>query len=416
MIQKVTRGKIGGTIKAPASKSFSQRALAAALFADGQTTLTSLGLCNDTEAVMAVIEQLGATVRLEGDICYIEGGFSAGGDLTVSVGESGLATRLFSPIVSLLDSEVTITGHGSLLARPMTIVEEPLMALGAAVQSRQGLLPLRIKGAIKGAEITVDASLSSQFLSGLLLALPVAEGDSVINVTVLNSKPYIDMTLDTLKAFGIEVVNENYERFLIKGGQRYRATTYNIEGDWSGASALLVAGATAGGAITIENLNSDSPQADRAIIDALVASGAKVSITGDSITVEKSELKGFAFDATDCPDLFPALAVLAAHAVGESRIEGASRLRHKESDRATVLCEMLAEFGVKGECHGDTMVIVGGEISAPATVDSRNDHRIAMAAAVMALSCDSEVVIERAEAVDKSYPLFWRDLEYLKNL
>lgn len=413
MIQKIDRGVALGVLAAPASKSFSQRALAAAMLAEGDTTLTSMGLCADTEAVMEVVKSLGGEITKEGESYLVKGGLKRDVDLTINIGESGLATRLFAPIATLVKGEVTIEGRGSILTRPMTLIEEPLKALGAEMSSRDGYLPLQIKGLARGGEIEMDASLSSQFLSGLLMALPVAQGDSVINVTKLNSRPYIDMTLMTLDAFGIAVENDNYQRFTIKGGQQYRATNYNIEGDWSGASTLLVAGATTRGSVTITNLNPHSPQADRAILDALIASGAEVIVGDDEVTVSKGKLKGFAFDATDCPDLFPALVVLAAHCSGKSYLKGVGRLKHKESDRATVLQEMLGEFGIEATFDDDVMVVSPSKITAPESVDSRNDHRIAMAAAVMALSCSQEVTIERAEAVEKSYPQYWEDINSL---
>ncbi len=411
MIQKVKGAQVSGSIEAPASKSFSQRALVAAMFANGTSVLTKLGMCDDTESVMGAIQALGAQVSQDENGITVVGGTKVNENKSIHIGESGLATRLFAPVASLFSHQVTIEGRGTILTRPMTLVVEPLEALGVKVESNNGYLPLRITGAAQGKEITLDASLSSQFLSGLLMALPLAKGDTTINVTKLSSKPYIDMTLVVLENFGIEIINDNYERFIIKGSQSYQATNYQIEGDWSGASVPLVMGAIGGDYITIKGLNINSSQADRAIMEALVSAGARMDVTHEQITVYSSDLDGYEFDATDCPDLFPALAVLAAHSSGTSRIKGTSRLTHKESDRATVLKELMNEFSINCTLEGDYMIIEGGSVVTPSTpVDSRGDHRIAMAAAAMSLSCTSEVTITHSEAVDKSYPAFWNDL------
>ncbi|BCG54867.1 3-phosphoshikimate 1-carboxyvinyltransferase [Alistipes indistinctus] len=409
----IHKGRIAGSITAPASKSYAQRAVAAALLAGGETTLTHLDLCNDTRAALDVARRLGASVSHEGTTYTIRGGLNPV-STKLNIGESGLATRLFTPIASLCHMPITINGEGSILRRPIEMMEEPLQALGVEVISNGGYLPISVKGPMRGGEIHVDGSLSSQFITGLLMALPLSPNDTVLHVENLKSRPYVDMTIDLAARFGVAIEHNNYEQFYIAGGQHYTPCTYNIEGDWSGASCLLVAGATAG-SITIRNLNHISLQADLAIIEALARAGAEIITTNSSVTVHGGPLHAFEFDATDCPDLFPALAALAASCEGTSVLTGTQRLTYKESNRAETIAEVFGRLGIGVDLsEKNTMRITGGPVSS-AVVDSHNDHRIAMAAAVAALSSDDSVVIEGANAADKSYPNFWNDLDTLRS-
>ena len=409
----IHKGRIAGSITAPASKSYAQRAVAAALLAGGETTLTHLDLCNDTRAALDVARRLGASVSHEGTTYTIRGGLNPV-STKLNIGESGLATRLFTPIASLCHMPITINGEGSILRRPIEMMEEPLQALGVEVISNGGYLPISVKGPMRGGEIHVDGSRSSQFITGLLMALPLSPNDTVLHVENLKSRPYVDMTIDLAARFGVAIEHNNYEQFYIAGGQHYTPCTYNIEGDWSGASCLLVAGATAG-SITIRNLNHISLQADLAIIEALARAGAEIITTNSSVTVHGGPLHAFEFDATDCPDLFPALAALAASCEGTSVLTGTQRLTYKESNRAETIAEVFGRLGIGVDLSEEnTMRITGGPVSS-AVVDSHNDHRIAMAAAVAALSSDDSVVIEGADAADKSYPNFWNDLDTLRS-
>ena len=409
----IHKRRIAGSITAPASKSYAQRAVAAALLAGGETTLTHLDLCNDTCAALDVARRLGASVSHEGTTFTIRGGLNPV-STKLNIGESGLATRLFTPIASLCHMPITINGEGSILRRPIEMMEEPLQALGVEVISNGGYLPISVKGPMRGGEIHVDGSLSSQFITGLLMALPLSPNDTVLHVENLKSRPYVDMTIDLAARFGVAIEHNNYEQFYIAGGQHYTPCTYNIEGDWSGASCLLVAGATAG-SITIRNLNHISLQADLAIIEALARAGAEIITTNSSVTVHGGPLHAFEFDATDCPDLFPALAALAASCEGTSVLTGTQRLTYKESNRAETIAEVFGRLGIGVDLSEEnTMRITGGPVSS-AVVDSHNDHRIAMAAAVAALSSDDSVVIEGADAADKSYPNFWNDLDTLRS-
>ena len=288
------------------------------------------------------------------------------------------------------------------------MIEEPLRELGVECRTRDGLPPVRVRGPLLGGRASVDGSVSSQFLSGLLMALPLAGRDSTLTVRELRSRPYVDMTLRMLGECGVRVENENYERFAIPGGQKYEIGDYEVEGDWSGAAPLFVAAAV-GGKIKVSGLRADSAQADRRILDALGAAGARVVRTADGATVERSDLRAFTFDATDSPDLLPPLAALACHCAGTSRLKGTSRLRHKESDRAAALSEELRRLGGRVAVFGDFLEITGGPLQS-GTVRSHGDHRIAMAVAAAAVAARGPVGIEDAECVAKSYPGFFEDL------
>ena len=410
---------INGTIAAPTSKSSMQRACAAALLHTGETIINNPGKSNDDLAALDIIQKLGAAVSEQKDGALIidsPGFISLSGDGDISCGESGLSIRMFTPIAALSNTAISITGTGSLLKRPMDFFDEIFPQLGIAVSSNKGMLPLKIKGPMQPKDITIDGSLSSQFLTGLLFAYAKAAIHAVtITVNNLKSKPYIDLTLQVMKHFGYEVENNNYQSFTINP-VNYQPSTinYTVEGDWSGAAFLLVAGAVAGN-ITVKGLDVFSTQADRKILEALRDCGCKLSIEENKIECAYPPLgvKGFHFNATDCPDLFPPLVALAAYCNGTTVIEGVSRLAHKESNRALTLQQEFVKMGVEIILQDDLMMIKGGGGVKAATVHSHHDHRIAMACAVAALKANEETVIEEAEAINKSYPDFY---EHLKKL
>ena len=432
MTKEIHPSEVDGAIAAPASKSYAQRAIAAALLARGESVLRGVEPSGDTIAAFSVAQALGAKISepgsakisWKGDIYYVTGGL-APATKVIDIGESGLATRLFTPIAALCDKPITVTGHGSILTRPISMMEAPLRELGVEVTTNGGLLPITVRGPIRGGVVHADGALSSQFITGLLMAAPLAQNDTLIRVASLNSRPYIDMTLEVMRAFGVEAENRGYREFFISAGQSYTPADYRIEGDWSGASTLLVAGATRG-SVTVTNLDPASSQADAAILDALRMAGAIVeagdSYAGDtmnattgSITVRRGELRAFAFDATQCPDLFPALVALAASCQGVTALRGTERLTHKESDRAATLAAEFGRMGVRIDIsQPDIMKVYGGTIRG-AQVDSHNDHRIAMSLAVAALSAEGTTTITGAEAIGKSYPAFWDDLEAIRS-
>jgi len=423
VIVTINPSVISGNIVTPASKSSMQRACALVLLADGETTLLNPGKSNDDLAALDIIQKLGAIIlQKEDGTLQIKGSkappLRSGGDVVINCGESGLGIRMFTSIAALSSEEITITGTGSLLKRPMHFFDEIFPQLGISIESTNGYLPIKIKGPLQPVDITIDGSLSSQFLTGLLIAFAKAATKPVIiSVNNLKSKPYIDLTLQMMKRFGYEVENDNYESFLIKPPTiNHQPQSYTVEGDWSGAAFLLVAGAVAGG-ITVTGLDVFSTQADKTILQALMDCGTNISIEEEQIAINKAlgdTGKAFHFNATDCPDLFPPLVALAAYCKGTSVIEGVSRLQHKESNRAITLQQEFAKMGVEIILQDDLMMIKGGEGVKGAKVFSHHDHRIAMACAVAALQADGETVIEDAGAVNKSYPVFYEDLKLLK--
>ena len=427
MIVSIQPSRISGTIVAPASKSCMQRACALALLADGEVTLINPGKSNDDLAALDIIQKLGAVISTnsDGSITIESTEFKnsknpplgGGGARALNCGESGLGIRMFTPIAALSSEEIIITGTGSLLNRPMHFFDEIFPQLGISIQSNNGHLPIKIKGPLQPADITIDGSLSSQFLTGLLIAFAKAAVKPVtISVKNLKSKPYIDLTLQMMKQFGYNVENDNYEKFLIKPQTiNHKPQAYTVEGDWSGAAFLLVASAIAGG-ITVKGLDVFSTQADKAVLQALIDCGTNISIEEEQITINSSLAangKPFHFNATDCPDLFPPLVALAAYCNGTTVIEGVSRLTHKESNRALTLQQEFLKLGVTITLQDDLMMIEGGVKLKSATVHSHHDHRIAMACAVTALQATGETIIEDAEAVNKSYPGFYEDLKLL---
>ena len=402
MEKTIHPSQVSGEVRPPCSKSYAQRALAAALLSDGETTLSNIELCDDTRYAM------NASVRQTGPTEYvIRGGLAPITD-TINTGESGLATRLFTPIAALCDRRMTITGTGTMLRRPIGMMIDPLRNLGVQVRSN-GYLPITVQGPLRGGETDVEAYVSSQFLTGLLMSLPLAEGDTILHVEQPNSLPYLAVTVDLASKFRIRMEHNGFREFFIPGGQHYHPAKLHIEGDWSSAAFMLVAGAIAG-EVTAKRMNTLSLQADLAIIQALTKAGAVIITTPDEITVRKRELTGFDFDATQRPDLFPILAVLGANCEGTTHIRGVNRLVYKESNRAEAIVSEYTKLGMDVALEDDVMTVRGGSLSG-GTIDSCNDHRIAMAAAIAALAASGPVTITNAQAVTKSYPRFWDDLD-----
>jgi 3-phosphoshikimate 1-carboxyvinyltransferase len=413
MKQVIRNGKINGKIKAPSSKSEFQRALAISLLSNGNSCLKfSHCLADDVTSAINIIKSLGAKVNINNNKILIKGGIEIVNN-NLNVGESGLGIRMFSPIACLSNSEILITGLGSLKIRPIGMLIKPLKSLGVSIKTNNGLLPIKVSKSLLGGNTELDGSVSSQFLTGLLIALPKAKNDSIIKVGNLKSIPYIDMTIDILSKAGIQIKHDSYNIFKIKGNQIYKPLNINIEGDWSGAAFMAVAGAI-GGNISISNLNSNSKQADVKILEALRDVGAHFSFNDTTLNVKKVNLKAFSFDATHCPDLFPPLVVLAANCKGISKIKGVNRLTFKESNRAKVLKSMFFKLGINITIEDDIMFITGGKINGT-EVSSHNDHRIAMAAAIAGINSTEEITITGSDCVSKSYPEFFSTLLDSKN-
>jgi 3-phosphoshikimate 1-carboxyvinyltransferase len=405
--------KINGSIDAPPSKSAMIRVVAASLLSSGRSVILNPSFCSDALAALTIADTLGAEI-CEGENRVVirgNGGLKKKNfkGNTIQCGESGLCMRMFTPVAGLTDEEFILKGSGSLLSRPMRMVEA-LVALGAQCETNNGYSPIRVKGAMSGGKIDIDGAQSSQFLTGLLLSLPLCKEDSTIAVSHLKSKPYAEMTVDILKKFGITVSHdENLEEFYIKGNQQYTPCTCTVEGDWSGAAFFLVAGAIAG-TIKVRGLHIDSCQADKAVVEALRRAGAEIWIGDDYVSVEKNGLNAIEFDARDCPDLVPPLVALSAHCVGTSVIYGVERLRHKETDRARALISEFSKLGIEIGLFENRMEIRGDKITGNTRIDPHNDHRIAMACAVAAINGKDNVAIENPACVYKSYPSFFEDL------
>ncbi|MDR0754838.1 MAG: 3-phosphoshikimate 1-carboxyvinyltransferase [Prevotellaceae bacterium] len=408
---KLNPCKICGNIYAPASKSMLIRAFAASVLCKGKTIIRNFTLCDDVETAINIIKSLGAEIEIHSSEIQITGTF-VNKITNLYCGESALCLRMFAPVAGFFSDDFEASGKNTLLNRNIGDLMQALNLLGMKCENKK-YLPVRLKGKIKGGKIKIDANGTSQTLSGLLTILPLCSENSVIDVENLHSKPYIDLTVSILEKFGVKIINKNYKSFFIKGNQSYNACTLNIEGDWSGVSCLLAAAAT-GGNITVENLNPKSKQADVAMLDVLRLCGANVMIEKNKITVEKNRLNAFEFDATDCPDLFPAIVALAANCKGTSIVKGALRLQNKESNRAKILQSEFAGLGIKIELKEDIMYIFGNSIGS-ATVSAHNDHRIAMALAAASVNASGNIIIENAECVTKSYPDFWKDFSEITN-
>lgn len=468
-----------------------QRALACAAMARGVSIIRNPTWCADSLAAMRVAEALGASIDRSDDLVTVRGGLAAAATaaceavpgeavsgeaasgevpVIVSCGESGLCLRMFSAIAALSGRAVELRAEGSLAGRPVGMVVGPLRALGADCVTRDGLPPVRIRGPLLPGRVVVDGSESSQFVTGLLMALPMtgspagspvglpvgqvdaptdtlqeppmAGPGSVVVVERLASGGYVDLTLDIMRAFGAEVrrcggpegsgepgqpgeavAHGDRVEFRV-AGRPYRPAEYEVEGDWSGAAFALVAGAIAAGpeGLEVSGLNLASSQPDRAIIDALRLAGARMAETAAACWIGPGRLHGFDFDATHCPDLFPPLVALASRCVGVTRLKGALRLRAKESDRAEALSAEFGKLGLAVTVDGDLMSVRGLSGSHPPAADrlragrvsSRGDHRIAMAVAVAALAGSGRVDIDGAESVGKSWPGFFEALDAIR--
>ena len=407
--------KIKANIVVPSSKSMTQRAIAAATLAKGKSIIRNYSLCDDCLAALDVATALGAQIIEEENNLQITGNFHLKNS-QLNCRESAFCARLFSPIVALQSLPAEIVGSGTLLRRSMKDVINSLNAFGVKVfssEEKNNFLPLKIEGILKNTCATIDASQSSQVLSGLLMSLPLLKNDSEIIVENLASRPYIDMTLEVMKTFGVSVENENYKKFSIKGNQCYTPQTYAVEGDWSSAAFWLVSAAISGN-LTLTNLRADSLQADKAILKVLEQVGAIIEWKENAITVQSDTRNPFHFNASDCPDLFPPLVLLATFCDGNSIIEGVNRLQQKESNRALALQETFGKFGVPIEIINNTMIVQGGKSLHGATVSSFHDHRIAMAVACVGLFTEEQVNIIDADCVKKSYPKFFDDFKKLQ--
>ncbi len=416
---------VRGVVLAPPSKSAMQRTLFAASLCAEETTIRNPSLSADALAARSVIEALGATVKVSSEMAgnhrrevwFVRGGGTPRTN-KINCGEAGVTFRVALSLCARFSQEFELTGEGSLLRRPLPDIEASLASLGVSYRtaSSSEFPPVFVRGPMRGGHVRVDGSLTSQFISGLLFALPVCLGESELEVNNLVSLPYIKMTLETLATFGIKIGHSSdYSRFMVPGSQRYQPQSLQIEGDWSGASVWLALAAIRG-ELGVEGLFEDSQQADVAMLSAVRRSGAIVSRHGSTLHVSpdisQGPPKAFEFDATDCPDLFPALVVLAAGCHGRSVIRGARRLLAKESNRAQVLVQEGRKIGLEISWSDDQIEVIGGELVG-GTIDAHDDHRIAMAFTALGCLSQQGVTIQGSECVSKSYPEFFEDLAKL---
>ncbi|MGI6269123.1 MAG: 3-phosphoshikimate 1-carboxyvinyltransferase [Candidatus Howiella sp.] len=397
-----------GSVRPPASKSDGHRAVICAALAKGESRISDLTMSADIEATLRCLAAMGAGIRRTAGEIVIDGGrFSAAAVL--DCGESGSTLRFLLPVAAAAGISAELTGRGRLPARPMEVLTALLRRHG--VDCTADALPLRIAGQLAHGRFVLPGNISSQYISGLLLALPLLGEESEILLTSpLESAGYVDMTLHTMEAFGIRVIRIA-NGYRIPGGQRYRPAAYRVEGDWSAAAFPAAAGAL-GGEIRIEGLNAGSLQGDREIAGILRRFGASVSMETDCLSVRHHLLRSIEVDAAQIPDMIPAVAAVAAGAKGVSRIHSAGRLRLKESDRLSAIANALTGMGVRADEGADSLTIYGGRVRG-GRVDGAGDHRIVMAFAVLAAYAEGETVITDCEAVAKSYPAFFDDFKAL---
>ncbi len=408
-----------GKIRIPPSKSISHRAVICAGLAEGISRIDNVVFSQDISATLKGMSVMGTNVfntdaKEEGEPCTIKIKGSPNLRLssdTIDCHESGSTLRFLIPLASKTGDRVTFTGQGKLIERPLNAYYQMFEEQGIAYQTRGGLLPLTIEGSLKPGTYHLEGNVSSQFITGLLFLLPLLDDDSRIIVTTeLESKGYVDLTIDVQQKFGIKVENNNYREFYIKGQQHYQNCDYRIEGDYSQAAFWIVAG-TLGGEITCLDINPNSLQGDKAILDIVQNMGGNIRENDQGLDVLPAQTKGTVIDAGQCPDLVPVLAVLAALSQGKTEIVNAARLRIKESDRLKAIATELNKLGAKVQELDEGLLFEGVESLNGGVVDSWNDHRIAMALAVASIKCKDPIVITGSDAVKKSYPHFWRDFE-----
>lgn len=405
---KISKSQLSGKIVAPPSKSQSHRVIISACLADGVSYIKNISFSKDVLATIRCMTKLGADVKISGDTLIIKGITNHNLIADLDCGESGSTLRFLLPVAAALGATATFIGHGKLPNRPIVDYLNIFRKHNVTVKT-QGGLPLKIRGQLSSGKYEISGNVSSQYISGLLFALPLLKADSEIILTSpLESKGYVDMTIATLMQFGI-VVKRTANGFFVKGGQRYLPCDTAIEGDWSQAAFFLVGGAL-NGEVSVSGLSLESAQGDRAIFDIIKKFGGDISFENGTATVKKSTLKATTIDCTDIPDLVPIIAVMGAYSNGLTTLQNIERLRYKESDRVEATIEGLRAFGFLCGAEEKNIAITSHRINSNFEVDGYNDHRIVMAFAI-AGTIDGDTVISDCEAINKSYPDFFMDLK-----
>ena len=415
---KIKPSTLNGKIEIPPSKSYSHRAVIAAALAENsrKSKIDNLKFSVDITTTTDIMENWGAKIKRFESALEIVGndGRVVPKDKYVQCNESGSTIRFLIPIGITSKNELIFDGKGKLVDRPLVSYYRIFDKQGIFYKNENGKLPLTVNGKLNAGNYEIDGNISSQFITGLLYALPLLDGDSKLTINKnLESKGYIDLTLEILKLAGIEIVNNDYKSFDIKGNQIYKPFDYTVEGDYSQVAFWIVAGiisANKDNEMKCLHVNKNSLQGDREIIEIVERMGANIEIFDDYVIVKPSKTKGTVIDISQCPDIGPILTVLGALSEGETRIINGERLRIKESDRITSIKTELNKLGANVAEEGDSLIIQGVEgFKGGVTVSAWNDHRIAMSLAIASTRCEKEIILEEAESVRKSYPHFWDD-------
>jgi 3-phosphoshikimate 1-carboxyvinyltransferase len=417
---RIAPSAMSGEVSAPPSKSYTHRAVILASLAAGESVIRSPLISDDTLHTIDAARSLGANIELKDDrlkIAGTGGKISFGDRQRIFAGNSGSTIRMVAPLVALGQGKVILDGDSRLRQRPIGDLLLALESLGVHARSLEGngCPPIEIQGGkFTGGEVTTSGVASSQHISALLMVAPYTEeGISIKIAGGLHSRPYIDITLDIMQAFGVKAVNKGYQEFMVKGNQGYKARDYQIEGDYSSAAYFFAAGAIGGKPITVKNLKNDSAQGDKYLLHILSEMGCSIEQGKERIKVSRSkELSGITIDMGDYPDLVQTVAVVAAYARGKTKITNIAHLRLKESDRIGDTAAELAKMGIKTEVSDNSIVIHGGKPKG-SQIEAHADHRLAMSLAIAALFANGNSIINGAEAVGKSYPQFFTELKKL---
>jgi 3-phosphoshikimate 1-carboxyvinyltransferase len=417
---KLYKSKLRGEVKIPPSKSMAHRAVICAALGNGISNIYNVDYSDDIIATIDAMRAIGAIIEDKKEFLEIKGIFFNGLRLNrdyervVDCNESGSTLRFIVPISLAFEGVTRFVGKGNLGKRPLNTYYEIFDRQGIEYSYKEGVLDLVTSGKLKADNFEVKGNISSQFISGLFFALPLLEGDSKITITTeLESKGYLDLTLSALKDFGIEIINNDYKEFLIKGNQTYKSCDYRVEGDYSQGAFFLCADAL-GSEINILDLKKDSLQGDREVLDILKRMGMIIQKEGEGIIGKARRLKSTIIDASQCPDIIPVVSLAAALSKGRTEIINAGRLRIKECDRLNAVATELNKLGAKIQERPDALIIDGvPEIKGGVEVWSHKDHRIAMTLAIAATLCDEPIILKDYECVSKSYPHFFEDYKML---
>lgn len=410
MIKTLILHEANGQVKAPGSKSYGHRALIALALSKGKGTIDNVEVSGDIMATLKCLEDLGVDFFVKGNQINLDAtGFGQRRDRVLKPEESGSTLRFFIPITLLFDEVYEFRSSTSLLRRPLTVYEELFKDLDIMMY-RDSQESLVIKGKLEPGDFTMRGDVSSQFVSGMLMVMPLLSGDSTLTVTgKLESAAYVDMTLKVMRDFGIQVTQKN-QTFFVEGNQHYLPKDYTVEGDYSQAAYFMAAGALAGD-VTVTSLDPSSVQGDMEIVRILKKMGADVTYKDQGYQVKKDRLLGLDIDISQIPDLAPILGVLLSLSEGGGRLLNGVRLRYKESNRMESTVDMINALGGEAREEGDDVIIKSVKSLKGGHVYAHHDHRMVMASAIAAFRCEEAVQIEDYEAVSKSYPDFFTDLD-----